>query len=166
MTTWTYHVLWCMQEWLKRKGPSKGVEILEQGHIMDVLRRICLKYKTSLDLRRGFLIKYPPCSQKLVVIGCLNINSRRERVLIHQPRSQLVECVARSTMVIASWGRIIALVVARVVTRWEIIQSWRSKQMLVGNIKQVVQIRHQRRTAFMLFALGVSNWLLLMWWSV
>ena len=85
--------------------------------LMEVIQRIGLRYKISLNLRSGVQIKSLQNSQELVVIGCLTLNSRREKVLIHQMRSQLVESVARSTMVIALRGRIIALVVERVVTK-------------------------------------------------
>ena len=85
--------------------------------MIEVPQRIGLRYKTSLDLRSGFQFKYLPSSQKIVVIGCLTLNSIREKVLIHQPRSQVVESVARSTMVIALRGHIIIWVMVRVGTR-------------------------------------------------
>ena len=84
---------------------------------MKILQRIGLRYKTSLNLRTVFLINSLPNSQMLVVIGCLTLNSRREKVLIHQIRSQLVESVVKITMVIALMGWIMALVVERVVTK-------------------------------------------------
>ena len=94
------------------------VEILRrQDLLMVVLQRIGLRYKTSVDLTSGFLIKFIPISLRLVCIGCLTLRLKRERVLFHQSRSELVEIVARSTMVIALRGWIIALVVAIVVTR-------------------------------------------------
>ena len=81
------------------------------------LQRIGLRYKTSLDLISRFQVKSLPISQRLVVIGFLTLSSRREKILSHQPGSQLVESVARSTIVIALRGRIISLVVERVGTR-------------------------------------------------
>ena len=85
--------------------------------MMEILQRIGFKYNTILDLRSRFQIKSLLRSQKLVVIGCLTINSRREKVVTYQMGSQLVESVVKNTMVIALRGRIIALVVERVVTR-------------------------------------------------
>ena len=72
---------------------------------------------TSLYLRSGILIQSLKNSQELVVIGFLTLNSRREKVVTYQMGSQLVESVVKNTMVIALRGRIIALVVERVVTR-------------------------------------------------
>ena len=80
-------------------------------------QKIGMRYKTSLDLRRGFRIKSLKNSQELVVIGCRTLKSRRKKLLIHQIRSQLVDSVVKSTMVISLRKRIIALVVATVVTR-------------------------------------------------
>ena len=37
-------------------------------------QRIGLRYKTSLDLRSGFLVKFLPSSLRLVVIGCLTLS--------------------------------------------------------------------------------------------
>ena len=53
----------------------------EKNHLMEVLKRIGLKYKTILDLRNEFQIKSLPNSQKLGDIGCLTLNSRGEKVL-------------------------------------------------------------------------------------
>ena len=52
--------------------------------------------------------------QILVVIGRLTLSSIREKILKNQPRIQLLESVARSTMVIALRGRIIVMVVIKV----------------------------------------------------
>ena len=68
---------------------------------MGILQRIGLRYKTILGLRSEFQVKFLISSQRLVVIGCLTLSSIREKVLTHQPRSQLVESVVRGTMVIA-----------------------------------------------------------------
>ena len=87
------------------------------GNLIEDPQRIDLRYKISLNLRSRVQIKSLPNSQELVVIGCLNQNLRREKVLIKQWRSQLVESVVKSTMVSALRGRIIALVVAGVVTK-------------------------------------------------
>ena len=46
-----------------------------------------------------------------------NLKSNREGILVHQPRSQLVESVAISTMMIVLREQIIVLVVVKVGTR-------------------------------------------------
>ena len=91
--------------------------------MIEVLQIIGFKYNSSLHLRSGFLIKSLLNSQKLMVIGCLTLNSIREKVLIYQMRSQLVETVVKSTTVIVLRGQIIALVVERVITRCDIGQT-------------------------------------------
>ena len=121
---------------------------------MELPQRIGLGYKTSLNFGSEFQIKYLPNSQVLVVIGCLTIYSRGEKVLKTKWEANLEECVVKSTTVIALRVRIIALVVARVVTRWEIVQTWIVKTVLVAMIMQVVLVILQRRTAFMLSSLG------------
>ena len=83
----------------------------------EVLQRIGLRYNDNLDLRRGFLIKFHKDTGDR---GCLTLSLIREKVLVHQPRIQLVECVARSTMVIYLRGRTIVLVVVKVGTSFEI----------------------------------------------
>ena len=75
-----------------------------QDHLKGVLQIIGLRYKTSLGLRSMFQDNILPSSQRLVVLGFLTLSSRREEVIIHQPRNQLVESEARSTMVIALKG--------------------------------------------------------------
>ena len=85
--------------------------------MVEVLQRMALRYKTNLGLRSGFQVKFLPSSQRILVRGCLTLISISERVLIHQPRSQLVESVARSTMVIYLSVRTIVLVVVKVGTR-------------------------------------------------
>ena len=87
------------------------------GHLMETPQRIGLRYKISLNLRSGVQIKSLPNSQELVVIRCLTLNLRREKVLINQRISHLVENVVKNTMVSALSGRIISLVVERVVTK-------------------------------------------------
>ena len=82
--------------------------------------RVGLTFKTSLGSRRGFLIKFPPNFSRIVMIGCLTLSLKREELLVHQQRRQLVESVARSIMVIALLGRTIALGVARVAKRLDI----------------------------------------------
>ena len=67
--------------------------------LMEVLHRINLTDKTSLDLTTVFQIKFLPNSLRLVGIGCLTLSLKREKELTHQFKRQLVECVAKSTMV-------------------------------------------------------------------
>ena len=88
--------------------------------LMEVLQRIGITYKTNLDLRTGIQVKSHPSSKNIVVIVCLTLNSRREKVQIHQLRSQLVESVARSTMVTAFIGCIIVFIVESARTRLDI----------------------------------------------
>ena len=45
------------------------------------------------------------------MIGCLTLRLKSEGVLVHQPKSQLVQSVTRTIMVIASFGLTIALFV-------------------------------------------------------
>ena len=107
-----------MQDMLRRPGLSEKVEMLRgEGHLIEVLQRIGLKYKTSLNLRSEFLIKSLHNSQEIVVIGCPTLNSRRENVLINQMRKKLVESVVKSTMLIALRGLILSLVLEIVLTR-------------------------------------------------
>ena len=107
-----------MQEGLMRQQISEKVKILlGLRHLMEVHQRIGLTYKTSLNLRSGFQIKSIQNSQELVLIGCITLYSIREKVIIHQMRTQRVESIVIITMVICLRGRIIALVVARVVTK-------------------------------------------------
>ena len=90
---------------------------------MEAPQRNRLEIKIRLNLRSGVQIKSLQNSQDLVVIGCLTLNLRREKVLIHQRRRQLVEGVVKSTMVSALRGWIISFVVPRVVTKLEIVQT-------------------------------------------
>ena len=107
-----------MHEELRSKGLREKVETLrDPDHMIEVLQIIGLKYKTMVDLRSGFLIKSLLNSQRLVIIGCLNLNLRREKILIYKMGSLLVESVVKSTLVIALSEWIFTLVVARVVTR-------------------------------------------------
>ena len=107
----------------KRPGLRERIEIpIGQGHLMVVLQRVGLIFRTSLGFIRGPLIKFLPGSLRLIMIGFLTLSLKIEKVLAHQTRSQLVESVARSIMVIALLGRTIALGVARIATRLRIAQ--------------------------------------------
>ena len=56
------------------------------------------------------------------MIGCLTLSVKREGVLVHQPRIQLLENVGRSIMVIVLREQIIILVVVKVGIRFDIAQ--------------------------------------------
>ena len=60
-----------------------------------------------------FLSRFP----MLVITGCQTLHLKRDKVVDHQTRSQIGECVAINIMVIAFLARTIALGVARVSTR-------------------------------------------------
>ena len=55
-----------------------------------VLQRVSLTFKTSLGSRRGFLMKFPLYFPRLVILGCLTLSLKRDEVLAHQVRSNLV----------------------------------------------------------------------------
>ena len=119
-----------------------------------------LEIQDSLYLRRGFLIKFLPSSLRQVVIGCLTVSLRKENLLVHKSRSQLVESVARSTMVIDLRGYTGLLVVVKRGTGLGIFLMLGVNTMVVVNLMQVVQMRLQKRTTSMLSSLGVSKRLL------
>ena len=50
---------------------------------------------------------------RLVIIGCPSLSLRRERMLVHQQRSQLVEFVARETMMISVREQIIVFAMVK-----------------------------------------------------
>ena len=84
---------------------------------MEAPQIIGLRYKIGLNLTSRVQIMSLQNFQELVLIGCLTLNLRMEKVLIHQRRSQVVEGEVKSTLMSAFRGRIIALVVDRVVTK-------------------------------------------------
>ena len=85
-----------MKEGLRRKEIREKVELVRGlGHSIESSQRIGLIYKININVRRRVQIKSVPNSQYLVVIGCLTLNLRREKVLIHQKRSQLVVSVVK-----------------------------------------------------------------------
>ena len=107
-----------MKEGLRRKEIREKVELLRGlGHLMESSQRIGLIYKININVRRRVQIKSVPNSQYLVVIGSLTLNLRREKVLINQKGSQLMESVVKSHMVSDLRGWIISLVVESVVTK-------------------------------------------------
>ena len=135
-----------------------------QGHIKVVFLMVVLTFKTSLGSTRSFLIKFPPNLPKLVMILCVTLSLKREVVVAHQARSQLVESVARKIMGIVFLGWTIALGVEKVATRLGIYLISRVNTKEVGKLKLVVlMLLLQGRIAFMHFAKGVNKRVLLMW---
>ena len=64
--------------------------------MMEAFKGISLRYKISLNLRSGVQIKSLQNSEDLVVIGRQTLNLRREKVLNHQRRRQVVESVVKA----------------------------------------------------------------------
>ena len=65
----------------------------------------------------GFLVKYLRNFPMLMMIGCLALILKREKVLAHLERSQHVESMERSIMVIALLGKTLVLCVVGEATR-------------------------------------------------
>ena len=67
---------------------TEGVE-MPRGKVllMVVFQRVGLRYKTSLGLRKGFLIKFVPSSLRIGMIRCLTLSQKREWILVHQRKS-------------------------------------------------------------------------------
>ena len=77
--------------------------------LMVILLRVGLRFKTSLGSRRECQIEFLRSYLMLGMRGCLTLSVKREGTLVHQQRCQLVESVARSTMVIVLRERTIVL---------------------------------------------------------
>ena len=102
----------------KRKGLRERVEMLKWPDLLsDFLLIIGLRYKTSLDVRNGFLVKFIPISLRLLMIGCLTLRRRREKALVHQPKNKLVGSIERGTMSIYIRLHTMLLVVVKGGTR-------------------------------------------------
>ena len=71
------------------------------SHLIVVLQRISLIFKTSLGSKRVFITNFLQNYLILWMIECLTLSLKRVGILVDQPRIQLVECVARIVMVIA-----------------------------------------------------------------
>ena len=116
-------VSWFMLNKWKKLGKGEREGRLRRTSLMKVfLERVGLTFNTSVGSRRGFLINFPQNFPRLVMIGCLTLSLKKKEVLAHQARSQLVESVSRSIMVIALSGWTIALGVARMATSLGIAQ--------------------------------------------
>ena len=103
---------------VEEEGLRGSVEMLRGQHLlMEVLQMEDLRYKTRLDSRIRFLIKFLISFLSLGIIGCLTLSLKRERVLVHQPKSTLAESVVRSTMIIVLRGQIFVLAVVKAGTR-------------------------------------------------
>ena len=131
--------------------------------LMEDLQREGLRFKTSIGARIGCLIKFFLSFISLGMIWFPTLSRKRERVLVHQLKNQLVESVARSTMVIDLRGYTGLLVVVKRGTGLGIFLMLGVNTMVVVNLMQVVQMRLQKRTTSMLSSLGVSKRLLPMW---
>ena len=111
-------ISWFMLNMWKRVSQGEKVwRTRWQSHMKVVSQMVGLTFKTSIDLKRGFLINILPNFQRMMMIGCLAICLKSEEVLAHQARSQHVESLARSIMVIALLGHTITLGVEREDTR-------------------------------------------------
>ena len=109
---------WFMLNKWKRQGLRGKVRMQKrQGLMIVVLQMVSLISMEILGSRIGFLIKFLPNFPRLMMIVFLTLSLKREEVLAHQTRSKLVESVARRIMVIALFGKTIALGLARVATR-------------------------------------------------
>ena len=71
--------------------------------MMVVLLKVRLRFKTTLHSIRGCLSNFVLSYLRLVIIGCLTLRLKRERVLVQQPRSILVPSVERVILVMSSW---------------------------------------------------------------
>ena len=92
-----------MHEEFRSQRLSERVGMLrERGHFMEVLPRIGLKYKTSLDLRSGFLIKFYASLLSMMMTWEVNRELKREGVEIHQMRILHVPSMERIILVTAS----------------------------------------------------------------
>ena len=118
MTTRPFLVLWFMMNMYKRQGHTERVMTPRGKHLlMEDLQREGLRFKTSIGARIGCLIKFFLSFISLGMIWFPTLSRKRERVLVHQLKNQLVESVARSTMVIVLKGQFIILAVVKVVIR-------------------------------------------------
>ena len=82
-------------------------------------------------------MKFLPNLTSLAIIGCLTLSLKKEEVLVHQTKSQNVDSLARSIMVIVLFGRTIAFVVKRVTTRLGIAHIFCGLTKVSGNLKVV-----------------------------
>ena len=96
---------------------KKSRDLIGQGPVMVVLRSVELISKTNQGSKRGSQFNFLQNSPWLVMIGCLTLSLKRDDVLPHLTRTQLVKSGARSIMAIALLGWTIALGVSREATR-------------------------------------------------
>ena len=72
----------------RREGLKERVEIPRgQDLLKGLLQRIDLRYKRSLDLRSGFIIKFHQISIRIVMKRLTNLVIKREAVETHHMRS-------------------------------------------------------------------------------
>ena len=93
------------------------------------------------------------------MIGFLTLRLRREKVLVHQSRSPLVESVGRSTIVIALKGQTIVFVVVKVLG----IALVRGQDKGSGQAQASGSNEAPKKNASPLSALGFSKRLLPTW---
>ena len=79
-----------------------------------VLLRVGLMCKTSLNLRRGFQIRFPLISPRITMTEVLILNLKRGEMLIHQKRDQLVVSMVRNMCVNVLIRLVVTMVVERV----------------------------------------------------
>ena len=152
-----------LNKW-NRQGLKGRVEIPRgQDLLTVVLLRIGLRFKTSLGSRIGCPIKFLLSYLRLGMIGCLTLILISEGILVHQQRSQLVESVARITIVIVLREHIIVLVVVKVRTRLGIALILGVKTRVVVKLKQVVLKRLRKIISSMFSPLEVRRRFLQMW---
>ena len=72
-------------------GSSKGPSLMRE-----LLPRVGLKFKTSLDSRKGFPTKLIPIYLRQYNIGCLILCPKRKQEKIYLARNQLVPSAVRS----------------------------------------------------------------------
>ena len=83
---------------VERKSRDANKETSFDG----VLSKRRLDILDNPRFKKRFVIKFLRSSLWLVMIGCLTLSLKREGVIVHQTRNQLVESVARSTMVFSN----------------------------------------------------------------
>lgn len=137
MRIWTFlFSSFILKRW-KRQGLRETIQIRRGQGLFKVVRQsLCLKFKIILISRRGFPTKFLSSSLRLVVIGCIILSLKREGVVLHQQRRELVEGVEKSIMVIAKREGIISLVVVKVGTMFETSKILRGKRRVVASSRK------------------------------
>ena len=162
MKIWTNPVLWCMLGRWRRLVKRGRIGIQRaQGSLTVEIQKVGLIFMTSQDPRRYFQIKFHLNFLNLEMKMILARKSQRGRLGVRLLRKHLLMNVERSILVLSSLGRTNSMVVGWSGTRGGIVLMLRGKRRFD---RQVVLVRLQTRTAFMLFFLKVSNIPLRTWW--